>query len=330
MAARNESPDRLDTDCAEMRKLIHEHDWAGTPLGPMSEWPVLLKNSVELILPNRFASIILWGPELIQIYNDAYRQIMADKHPAFLGQPTRACWPEVWRINEPIYKRVWHGESCLFHDALYPLVRGGQLEDVWFDLCYSPIRDEAGDIEGILVTLVDVTAIHLARIERKRNERINNQLAAIIESSDDAIISKDLNGVIQTWNAGAERIFGYTAEEAVGKPVTMLMPPDRVDEEPGILTRIRKGERIEHYETVRQRKDGSLLDISISVSPIFDGEGNVVAASKIARDITQRKRLEAGLRDREAELQRANRAKDEFMAMLGRSGPAKLNSTISG
>jgi PAS domain S-box-containing protein len=126
-------------------------------------------------------------------------------------------------------------------------------------------------------------------------------LCAIVESSDDAIISKDLNSIITSWNAGAERIFGYTAEEAIGQPITMLMPPDRIDEEPGILKQIRRGERIDHYETVRQRKDGTLLDISLTVSPVFDGSGKVVGASKVARDITKRKAAEKAVHLRSAQ-----------------------------
>ncbi len=117
-------------------------------------------------------------------------------------------------------------------------------------------------------------------------------LAAIVDSSDDAIIGKDLNGIIMSWNSGARRIFGYEAEEVIGKSVTILIPPDRHDEEPGILARIRAGERIEHYETVRRRKDGALLDISLTVSPVRDDRGTIIGASKIARDITNRKKLE--------------------------------------
>ena len=111
-------------------------------------------------------------------------------------------------------------------------------------------------------------------------------------SSDDAIISKNLDGIITSWNSGAERLFGYTAEEAIGKPMTILIPPDRINEEPGIIARIRRGERIEHYETVRRRKDGSPIDISLTVSPIKDSDGTIIGASKIARDITERKRAE--------------------------------------
>ncbi len=117
-------------------------------------------------------------------------------------------------------------------------------------------------------------------------------LASIIESSDDAILSKDLNGLITSWNKGAERLFGYRAEEVLGKSITILIPANRLDEEPAILERIRRGERTEHYETVRQRKDGSLVDISLTVSPIRTPEGVILGASKIARDITERKRAQ--------------------------------------
>jgi PAS domain S-box-containing protein len=130
------------------------------------------------------------------------------------------------------------------------------------------------------------------RAEERGQELAAQRLAAIVESSDDAILSKDLNGIITSWNKGAERLFGYTEEETLGKPVTMLMPPERQNEEPAILARIRRGERVDHYETVRQRKDGSLIDISLTVSPIKDTNGQVVGASKIARDISERKRAE--------------------------------------
>jgi PAS domain S-box-containing protein len=126
---------------------------------------------------------------------------------------------------------------------------------------------------------------------RQRNlEKVNRFLAAVVESSDDAIVSKDLNGTIATFNQGAERLFGYTAEEVVGKPVTILIPPDRQHEEVEILARIRRGESVEHYETMRRRKDGTLVDISLTVSPVRDDRGEIIGASKIARDITERKR----------------------------------------
>jgi PAS domain S-box-containing protein len=124
----------------------------------------------------------------------------------------------------------------------------------------------------------------------ERAERLANLLASIVESSDDAIVSKNLDGIITSWNKAAERIFGYSASEAIGQPITLVIPEDRQSEEIEILTRIRRGERIDHFETVRQRKDGSLIDISLTISPVKDAKGIIVGASKIARDITEQKR----------------------------------------
>ena len=149
----------------------------------------------------------------------------------------------------------------------------------------TPLRNDDGQLVGAVNMLVDIT-------ERKRTEEAAQHYAAIVESSHDAIISKDINGIIMSWNGGAQRLFGYTSQEAVGKPVTILIPPNRHDEEPKILERIRRGERTDHYETVRQRKDGSSVDISLTVSPIRDLRGKIIGASKIARDITERKRAE--------------------------------------
>src|ERR1700680_2740327 len=121
------------------------------------------------------------------------------------------------------------------------------------------------------------------------------RLAAIVESSDDAIVSKDLSGIITSWNSGAERLFGYTAEEIVGRSITTLIPPDRLNEEDLVLAEIRRGQRVEPFETVRWRKDGTVVNVSVTVSPIRDATGTIVGASKIARDISDRKRMETEL-----------------------------------
>jgi PAS domain S-box-containing protein len=161
-------------------------------------------------------------------------------------------------------------------------------------------------------------------IERTQAEEVRGRLAAIVESSADAIVSKDLNGIVRSWNAGAQQLFQYTAQEAIGQPISLLIPHDHADEEPAILERIRRGEVVDHYETIRRRKDGTPVDVSLTVSPIFDEQGQVLGASKIARDITDRKRAEeerrkleerdraltiaAALRETEAELARVTRA----------------------
>jgi PAS domain S-box-containing protein len=147
----------------------------------------------------------------------------------------------------------------------------------------TPLYDASGTLLGAVNMLIDIT-------DQKRADLHAQQLASIVESSDDAIVSKDLTGTITSWNRGAERLFGYTSEEVIGKPVTILIPADRMNEEPEILERIRRGERVDHFDTVRRRKDGSLIDISLTVSPLKDVDGRVVGASKIARDITERKR----------------------------------------
>ncbi len=158
--------------------------------------------------------------------------------------------------------------------------------------------------------LLSVTANQAAFVvERLRAEGAQALFAAIVESSEDAIISKTLDGVITSWNVGAERLFGYAAEEAVGRSITLIIPPERGEEERLVLERLRRGERIEHYETIRRSKQGRLMDISLTISPIRDRSGRIIGASKVARDITRRKEVERALEE-------ADRRKNEFLAIL--------------
>jgi PAS domain S-box-containing protein len=154
-----------------------------------------------------------------------------------------------------------------------------------------------------------MSGVSLDMTERKRAEQDQAQLAAIVESSDDAIVSMTLDGIILSWNAGAECLFGYTADEIVGQSITLIIPPERLDEERDILARLCRGERVDHFETVRVAKDGRRVDTSLTISPVRDAGGRVVGASKVARDITEKKRAEEALRE-------ADRKKDEFIALL--------------
>lgn len=207
----------------------------------------------------------------------------------------------------------FHLDQQLIADVLRRLHAGETLENV-----EAQMRCKNGSVKYVLLNSnalwEDGQFIHSRCFtrditDRKDFEDVTAHLAAIVASSDDAIISKTLDGIIVTWNAGAERVFGYRAAEVIGKPVTLLIPPDRQNEEPVILERLRRGERIDHYETVRVTKDGRYIDISLTVSPVCSSDGRIIGASKVARDITQRKQAEAALRD-------ADRRKDEFLAVL--------------
>jgi PAS domain S-box-containing protein len=173
---------------------------------------------------------------------------------------------------------------------------------IWTLSTITLVKDASGRPQHLVGILEDIT-------ERKKAEEAQARLVAVIASSDDSIISMTLDGVVLSWNRGAEHMYGYTPQEVIGSTTQALIPPDRFDEERSILARIRRGERIEHFETIRKRKDGTYFDVSIAVSPIEDSRGRIIGASKITRDITQSKRIEAALRE-------TDRRKDEFLATL--------------
>ncbi|KLK93526.1 hypothetical protein AA309_08940 [Microvirga vignae] len=526
----------------EMGTRIRAHDWAATSLGHPEGWSQALKTLIGVMVSSKQAMFIAWGAERTLLYNDAYAEILARKHPAALGRPILDVWSDIHDKLLPIVEQAYAGESVHMDDITFIMERRGYPEETHFSFSYTPVRDETGSVAGFFCACTeitrqimaerrlaseterqrrlfeqapgfiailrgpghvfefanqaylrlvgnrdcigrsareafpelagqgffewldqvyargervvaedvpvrlqrapgtvpeerflsfvyepvcdaagrvtgifceghDVTDAHLAQMAlraseerlrrvleteavgvmffnyegtligandvflkitgwsrqevesgnldwrrmtppewvaaseaqmkdlagtgrigpyekeylrkdgsrswmlfagrdlgdgtivefavdisaRKQAEEAARRLAAIIESSDDAILSMDLTGAITSWNKGAERLYGYRAEEVIGQPVTLLIPEDRQDEETGILERTGRGDQIEHFETVRQCKDGHQVAISLTVSPVKDGHGRIIGASKIARDITERKRLEEQL-----------------------------------
>ena len=194
---------------------------------------------------------------------------------------------------QQMYHTIANGQA--WRDEICNRAKDGSI--YWVDTTVVPFLDAYGKPRQYMAIRADIT-------ERKRAEEVRERLAAVVESSEDAIISKTLEGMINSWNRGAQKVFGYSAAEAVGKPMLMLIPPERVGEESDILASIRRGESVEHFETVRVRKDGTHIDVSATISPIRDSSGAIVGASKIARDITERKQTEDRLAGQAEELSR--------------------------
>src|SRR5438067_404694 len=217
----------------------------------------------------------------ITTWNQAAERLFGFPSTTAIGQPLSIIVPPEQEAEEAeVVRRIRAGEGVEHYETVRRRRDGSLLE---VGLTASPIRDRAGVITGVSKIARDIT-------EQRQHERNGRLLASIVESSDDAIISKDVAGAITSWNRGAERLFGYAAEEVIGQSIRIILPADRQGEEDEVLSRIRRGETVDHFETVRCRKDGSQAIVSLTVSPIRDAAGRIVGASKIARDMTQAKR----------------------------------------
>ncbi len=217
-------------------------------------------------------------------------------------------------VPSPVVKAMQEGVIVGLANHTILIAKDGT--ELPIDDSAAPIRTKEDEIVGCVLVFRDVT--ERQDLERLSAERLTvaGRLASIVDSSEDAIISKSLDGIVQNWNAAAERLFGYTQEQAVGQNITFLIPPERADEEERIIARLMSGERIEHYDTVRLRKDGQPVQVSLTISAVKNEEGQIVGASKIVRDITERKQLEDELRELASNLSEADHRKDEFLATL--------------
>jgi PAS domain S-box-containing protein len=242
---------------------------------------------------------------IINSWNKSAERIFGYTAAEAIGHPVATLLiPPDRQSEEPdILARLRKGER-VDHFETKRKRKDGTLLDV--SLTISPVKDPSGTIIGASKIARDLTG-------RKQVERSALLLSAIVDSSDDAILSKDLNGVITSWNESAERMFGYTSAEAIGQPVAaLLIPADRQDEEPDILARLRRGERVDHFETKRKRKDGTLLDISLTISPVKDPSGRIIGASKVARDVTAQIRIQQELSQANGSLTRSNADLEQF------------------
>ena len=264
---------------------------------------------------------LLKGPDhVFTMVNPPYLRLV--NHRDVLNKPVRIALPEavgqgyVDLLDKVLDGEPFVGESVRFEvqaaEGLPPDVR-------YLDFVYQPLREADGSVSGIIVVGNDVT-------ERKKAQDVVQRLAAIIDSSDDVILSKDLNGIVTSWNAAAARVFGYSAEEMIGTSILKLIPESLQSDEQTILRHIRAGQPLEHFETVRMTKDGKLLDVSLSISPVKDEKGNVIGASKILRDISTRRQAEQVQEDlakRAAELAAIVESSDDVILSKGLDGIIK-------
>jgi PAS domain S-box-containing protein len=264
------------------RRLRFNEEWYRVTLNSIGDAVIATDSEGKVIFMNpRAEELTGWPqaeasgkslPEVFDIVNETTRQ----------------------RVDNPVEKVLQHGQVVGLANHTVLLNRFGK--EFAIDDSAAPIRDGTQALSGVVLVFHDVTEARRAWLARRR-------LAAIVECSDDAIVGKNLDGIITDWNKSAERIFGYTAAEAIGKSVTLIIPPDRLQEEPAILARLRNGERVDHFETIRLHKTGRPVNISLTISPIRDDEGHIVGASKVARDITAQKAAELAVRQAQAQLE---------------------------
>jgi PAS domain S-box-containing protein len=248
----------------------------------------------------------------IETWNRSAERLFGYSAAEAIGRPVEIIVPpEIRASGENSSFRVQRGQGATHFETI-GFTRDGRRVPISVSL--STVTTPDGTLIGTSRIVRDIS-------QQRTLERQALRLAAIVDSSEDAIVSKDLNGIVQTWNGAAERMFGYTAEEMVGRPIRIIIPADRQSEEDKVLETIRGGRAVEHFETIRQRKDGSLIEISLTVSPVRAADGTVVGASKIARDISEQRRLARRAED-------AARAKDEFLAMLSHELRTPLNAVL--
>ncbi|HEX6746342.1 MAG TPA: PAS domain-containing sensor histidine kinase [Longimicrobium sp.] len=303
---------RLFAGEGEMRALYREKDWAATPLGPVEAWPAALRVAVGITLRSAFPGIVLWGPELVQLYNDGYIQFMGVKHPWGLGIANRECWPEVWEFNEPIFRRVLAGETVYLEDQLYRLHRRGldqPPDDVFITLCISPAVDEQGEVRGITITLIDTTDQVLGRRSQDALAASEARFRNVLEQAPIAVAVMEGPEHVFTLVSPRYAVTPGAGRRLVGLPVREAFPEIEEQGLPAIIDRVyQTGEpyfAAERRVWLDRDRDGLVEEyfFDVGYQPLRDTSGEVYAVASVAADVTAqvRARLEVEAHRRDAE-----------------------------
>ena len=293
---------RLFAGTGEMKGRCRTLDWSSTLLGKVERWPQSLRTIVITMLDSAFPNLVLWGPELIQVYNDGYREVMGRKHPWGLGISSRECWPEAWEFNGPIYARVLGGETVAFDDVCIPLMRYGSIEDFWFTLSYSPLRDDSLAIAGVLVTLVETTSrVESQKLEAEREQLLaqvqleRSRLTDVFEQAPMAVAV--LTGPDHVYTIVSPAYARYVGNRTlIGRAFRDALPEAAGAEAARLMDSVyRTGEpvrRAEQVVPIDRDGDGVPEDyiFNVSYQPLRNRDGEVYAVTSLSTDVTEQVR----------------------------------------
>jgi PAS domain S-box-containing protein len=289
------TPSRLIRGSGPMADLVRRHDWSASSLGPIESWPESFLASVNLMLACAFPALIFWGESMVQLYNDAFRPLLAERHPAGLGQKAEEFWSAAWHLIGPRLHRVWsHGETIHDERALVPILREGRIQDVWWNYSYSPIFASDGAVLGILVICQDVTG-EAAAVQKLRASEA--RASRVLQSIGDAVIVTDADSRVLRMNPVAERLTGWTQQEASGKPLPevfhIVNETTRAPvEDPVNKVRTRGAVVGLANHTTLLARDGREFAIDDSGAPILDDEGRLTGLVLVFRDIGDKRAAE--------------------------------------